>query len=321
MSSNPYENEPGFENANEPTDKKNQKDYAHKIHHETLRITVIQRLEQIMGIRASPLAALHSHRCNEPEDIDMDGADDPDIPYEPFNDTYKRRFLWYFDAYLAGARKGKEEVTDRQHFVNMPFETSGNNMSGRFCYSDLILRLEAIKAALDAETEQWAAEGAVAMAGQATIAVNLARQFEQAVEAFRRDGTPHNIELDNGNPFVWIVTYFGKPMTNLDGGLFRFRLMMSRRFPREQPRARFETAIFHHRIAADGTPCYNLSYRKREDVRAHIEAIIDALEEENPAYDPRTMVRPEAHKLYWGSPDDRKLYNRKLRRSVQQSIE
>lgn len=31
MSSNPYENEPGFEDANEESDKKAQKDYARKV--------------------------------------------------------------------------------------------------------------------------------------------------------------------------------------------------------------------------------------------------------------------------------------------------
>lgn len=31
MSSNPYENEPGFEDANEAQDKKNQRDYVQKV--------------------------------------------------------------------------------------------------------------------------------------------------------------------------------------------------------------------------------------------------------------------------------------------------
>ena len=31
MSSNPYENEPGFETANDDHDRKNQKDYAAKV--------------------------------------------------------------------------------------------------------------------------------------------------------------------------------------------------------------------------------------------------------------------------------------------------
>lgn len=31
LSSNPYENEPGFEDANDESDKKNQKDYIQKV--------------------------------------------------------------------------------------------------------------------------------------------------------------------------------------------------------------------------------------------------------------------------------------------------
>lgn len=323
MSGNPYENEPGFEDANEPSDKKNQKDYVQKIRHETLRITVIQRLEEFLGLNIPLLGALVPADlvCNAPEDIDMDGMDEQAVPFEPFKDLYKRRFLWYYDSYIAAVQKGKAEVTDGQFFVRMPFEGPSNAMEGRFGYSDLERRLIAIKTALDAETSRWAIEGKEAVAQDATMAVNLKRQFEQAVEAFKRNGTPHNIELEDGSPFIWVVTYFGKPMTNLDGGLFRFRLLLSPRFPQEQPRAKFETHIFHHRIAADGTPCYVVMPNKREDVRSHIEAIIDALEEENPPYDPRTLVYPEAHKLYWGSAEDRKLYNRRLRRTVQQSME
>jgi ubiquitin-conjugating enzyme E2 Z len=55
---------------------------------------------------------------------------------------------------------------------------------------------------------------------------------------------------------------------------------------------------------------------------SHIEAIISTLEEEEPAYDPREIVHPEATKLYWGSSTaDKKQFNRKLRRSVQDSME
>jgi ubiquitin-conjugating enzyme E2 Z len=116
-----------------------------------------------------------------------------------------------------------------------------------------------------------------------------------------------------------VITYFGRPMTNLDGGLFRIKLCFSPRFPEEHPRAKFETQLFHHRIATDGTPCY--TPRRAEDPKSHIEAIIEALEEEHPPYDPRTMVNPEAAKLFWGSAEDKKLYNRKLRRAVQRSTE
>ncbi len=125
-----------------------------------------------------------------------------------------------------------------------------------------------------------------------TVAVNLQRQFEQVVESFKRNAVPHNVELEDGNPFVWVVTYFGKPMTNLDGGLFRFRLHFSTRFPDEQPRAKFEGHIFHHRIAWHGTPCYFASPTRREDVKSHIEAIFEALERNIPPTTPARSSTP-----------------------------
>lgn len=39
MSSNPYENEPGFEDANESQDKKNQKDYVQKVRDKSVSIS------------------------------------------------------------------------------------------------------------------------------------------------------------------------------------------------------------------------------------------------------------------------------------------
>ncbi|KAK3372513.1 small conjugating protein ligase-like protein [Podospora didyma] len=321
MSSNPYENEPGFEDANEVSDKKNQKDYVQKIRHETLRISVIQRLEEYLqigvdGTVTAPVANKDDY------DLDMDVMEDESsIPFEPFKDLCKRRFLWYYDSYLAAVQKGKEEVKDGTTFCRMPFEGSSNTMEGKFNYTELEKRLRNIKKALDAETEGWATEGMAAKTKDTTVAVNLQRQYEQVVESFKRSDTPHNLELLDGNPFVWMLTYFGKPMTNLDGGLFRVRLCFSPRFPEEQPRIKFETRMFHHRISLDGTPCYFAPVSRREDAKSHIEAVIEALEEEQPPYDPRTLVHPEAFKLYWGSPEDRKMYNRRLRRSVNQSME
>ncbi|RYP39699.1 hypothetical protein DL767_002080 [Monosporascus sp. MG133] len=318
MSSNPYENEPGFEDANEPSDKKLQKDYVAKIRHETLRISVIQKLEEYLGITGNGRAAPPAER---PVDADDFEVDDSSVPWEPFKDLCKRRFLWYYDSYLESIRKAREEVKDGQLFARMPFEGASNSMDGKFNYSDLERRLRQIKTALDDETGSWASEGATPGVKDGTVGINLARQFEQIKESFKRSDVPHSVELENGNPFVWFLTYFGRPMTNLDGGLFRIKLNFSPRFPEEQPRVKFETRVFHHRIAADGTPCYFPNPNRREDVKQHIEAIIEALEEESPPYDPRTLVQPEAHKLFWGSADDRKMYNRRLRRSVQQSME
>ncbi|KAK4192705.1 hypothetical protein QBC35DRAFT_483100 [Podospora australis] len=321
MSTNPYENEPGFEDANEEMDKRHQKEYVQKIRHETLRISVIQRLEEYLGIGPDGSVTSPS-TTKEDYELDMDSIEDESsVPFEPFKDLCKRRFLWYYDSYLAAMEKAKEEVKDGQPFSRMPFEGTSNTMEGKFNYTELERRLRNIKKVMDEETENWAKEGLEAKAKENTVAVNLQRQFEQVVESFKRSDVPHNLELVDNNPFVWALTYFGKPMTNLDGGLFRFRLHFSPRFPEEQPRIKFEAKLFHHRIAQDGTPCYVAPVSRREDAKSHIEAVIEALEEEQPPYDPRTLVNPEAFKLYWGSPDDRKMYNRRLRRSVQQSME
>ncbi|KAI6372276.1 hypothetical protein MCOR25_003793 [Pyricularia grisea] len=320
MSSNPYENEPGFEDANEASDKKNQARYIQKIRHETLRISVIQRMEEYLGIQAD--GTLQPPPQVEPEDYDLIDSDTvEDVPFEPFKDLCKRRFLWYYDSYLQSIQKAKAENKDGQAFTRMPFEGHNNSMEGKFNYSDLERRLQNIKTALETEVSGWADEGLTPKAKDSTVAVMLGRQYEQVVEYFKRNDIMHNLELENKSPFVWVLTYFGRPMTNLDGGLFRVTFRISPRYPDEQPRVKCETRLFHHRIAMDGTICYTVPMARREDIKSHIEAVIDALEEEEPAYDPRTLVNPEAHKLYWGTADDRKMYNRRLRRTVQQSME
>lgn len=244
------------------------------------------------------------------------------MAFEPFKDLCKRRFLWYYDSYHLAILTARSEVNDGQVFARMPFEGQGNDMVGKFNYTELTRRLETIKSTLDAETARWADEGLAQKKKDSGVAANLQRQYEQVVEAYKRDSAVTlDIELVDANPFVWAITYFGRPMTNLDGGLFRITLRLSSRFPEEQPRARFETPLFHHRIARDGTPCYTAANSRTDDIKSHIDGVIEALEEESPPYDPRTLVNPEAAKLYWGTPEERKAYNRQLRRAVQRSLE
>jgi ubiquitin-conjugating enzyme E2 Z len=281
---------------------------------------VIQRLETYLGI--SPSGAVCAFTLNDGDGDDpLDcEPDDPSTSFEPFKDLCKRRFFWYYDSYLLAITKAKAEVTDGTQFTRMPFECQGNGMDGRFGYAELERRLRLIRKTLDAETAHWAKEGLVAVKRENTIATHLQRKFEQVTEAYKRDkSVTLDIELEDKNPFVWTITYFGRPMTNLDGGLFKIKLSFSPRFPEEHPRARFETELFHHRIAADGTPCYTA--KNVDDPKSHIDAIIEVLEEEHPPYDPRTMVNPDAAKLFWGSPEDKKMYNRKLRRAVQRTTE
>jgi ubiquitin-conjugating enzyme E2 Z len=288
-----------------------------KINHETLRITIVQRLEGYLELTSTG----NSNKSRLPQDtIEPEDIDALTIPFEPFKDLCKRRFLWYYESYLAAVRKGKEATENGQRFVRMPFESPGSNtMDGHFQYAELERRLRNIKAALDLEVEQWAQEGEEAVRKESRVAVNLQHQYDQVVASLKRSDMPHDVILEKGNPFVWVITYFGRPMTNLDGGLLRIKMNFSPRFPDEQPRVKFETKIFHHHIAPDGTACYSPNPMKADDVLSHIEALFAMLEEDEPAYDPREIVNPEATKMYWAN--DKKQYSRRLRRSVQESME
>lgn len=296
----------------------------YQIRHETLRIAVVQRLEESLGIQSDGTVDLPNRVWDEEAEAELDeedrqlAADLP--PFEPFKDLCKRRFLWYYETYYHAISEAEKKVRDGDAFSKMPFEGGGNSMDGYFHYPELKKRLQIVKKTLMHETDCWASEGLSAKRREVGIAANLQRQFEQVVELYKkRSHFNVDFELVNGNPFVWQIVYFGKPMTHLDGGLFKIKVALSPRFPDEQPRVFLQTPLYHHRVSKDGVLCY---FPKRsEDMKGHLEAIIEALEEEEPPYDPRTIVHPEASKLFWGSADDKKKYNRSLRRSVQRSNE
>ena len=299
-----------------------------QIQHETLRIAVIQMLER----------ALKPGSTTEDETITVESEDDFEEGhnnyrspvkgvthrktkrFEPFTDLYKLRFLWYYECYLHSITKGISKYQDGKAFEKMPFEGEGNIMKGAFEYTDLLKRLNKIKEKLDSETSRWALEGLVAKGQETGLSANLIRQFEQLKEHQRRHPVFNvDLELDKGNPFVWLITYFGQTDTNLDGGIFRIRVSISTKFPEEQPRVKVETPVFHHRVAKDGTLCY--VPQKRENMQDHVHCIISTLEDKSPPFDPRTNVHPEATKLFWGSAEDKKKYNRLQRRSAARSVE
>lgn len=323
LSSNPYENEPGFEHAHSPGDKKVQQMYCQKIRHETLRISVIERLEDYFGMSRSwknrPLAAYDAD-----EDVrELNGSSAFDSPFDPFQDLCKRRFLWYYDSYMHAIEQESALNKDETPFATMPFEGGSNSMLGKFTWKVLATRMTAIKARLEEEVIKWETEGAQMFKDERTVAVNLARQFTQTKEIYQKSDTAVGLQMDlhDGNPFVWQLVLLGRPMTNLDGGIFRIKLYISPRFPNEEPRVKVETPLFHHRVSKDGNLCYLLPSSKKEDLKAHVEAIVQAIEDDSPAYDPRTTVNPEASKLLWGNEQDKKLYGRKLRRSAADSSE
>jgi ubiquitin-conjugating enzyme E2 Z len=312
MSSNPYENEPGFEDS---LDTASKKAYVDKICHETIRIAVIERMEEYLGLMKLQIPRPPI------KDITLgDGIPEFEL-FEPFKDRLKLRFLWYYDSYLQTIDREALNHKEGSKFPNTDFESPGNCMDGTYQYTDLRRRLILVKKALDKEAENWAAEGQQIIEKEHPFGSQLRQIYEQVVEIYKtKDGIALHLELVDNNPFVWELVLLGQPMTNLDGGMIKVRINISPRFPHEQPRVRVETPLFHHRIANHGQLCYLLR-GSSDDLKKHVESIIEAIQDESPTYDPRTLVNIEASRLFWGSADDKKLYNRKLRRSIQDSTE
>lgn len=313
MSPNPWENEPGFESCKRDSDKKEARLYAAKIKHETLRISIVERLEELLNLPGT--------LKKEDDSVTFGITDSPEEPYAPFSDLCKRRFLWYYIVYLntieTEQAKHGSDINDGKAFKLTPFESATNGMSGIYAYSSLKERLNKINDALQQESKDWELEGLRRI--DSPVALNFSNRFGRLSKDFTsRCETPVDFALINKNPFAWRITLFGKPMTNLDGGVFNIKIVFSVNFPNLQPRVKVETSLFHQRVSpANGSLCYFPS--NPNEPESHVEAIIAAIEDEAPPYDPRTLVNPEASKLRWGSQDDRKTYNRRLRRSAQDS--
>lgn len=373
LSPNPYENEPGYEEAR--ADEAEPAAYIAKIRHETLRLAVLQRVEGLLGIREEQQkggpppfkrARLDDLAVNEPvaatPSVDnghntspSSGATTPatdvsaheydgsgaaglhaleSAQWEPFADLLKRRFLWYYDTYYGTAVRESGAHKPGSAFARMQFEyPPSNTMDGTFQYPSLITRLARVRAALIQEEHDWVAAGARQVAEGTQLATQLAFQFRQQAHRWN-DGAYGGARLeirlpDPNNPFRWSLTFFGPPLTDLDGGIFTLTLTVPPTFPAAMPRVRVETPIFHHRVSrcsgggegkGGGTLCYFPA--KQDDLASHLEGVVAALEDRvEPQYDPRTAVNPEAFTLFWGGDEKRKIYARKLRRSAQESCE
>lgn len=245
-------------------------------------------------------------------------------PWDPFADLLKRRFLWYYDSYVLAIQKAIPEQKDGTKFALSRFEFGGNCMSGRYAYGSLLTRLRAIREALFNECTLWTEQGAKQAEAKSQLATQLAFQFKQLEHHYNQttySGSRLELSLpERNNPFAWRLTLFGQSSTNLDGGVFNISLTIPPDFPETWPRVYVETPIFHHRVSAStGAVCYFPD--KPDEISSHLRAIVAAIEDLEPKFDPRAVINPEATKLRWGSEADRKVYFRKLRRSAQDSME
>ena len=358
MSTNPYENEPGYETSKK--EEPEPKMYIAKIQHETIRIAVVQRLEDMLGIEEQKTSSANKHAKAKMDDVfsklkpsespkpshanghGSNGVSTPNTDvssyeydaeaayealeaaqWDPFVDLMKRRFLWYYDSYMKAIETSRKEQTDGKAFVSMPFEFGPNSMEGHFAYGRLEQRLKRILTALEDECQEWKRQGVIQMAEETQLATQLAFQFKQLEFRWNQgqySGSRMEVSLpDSSNPFCWHITLFGAPSTNLDGGIFNMVLYIPPNFPETQPRVKFETPIFHHRVSSAGHLCYFPA--KPDEISSHLEGIIKAIDGEDIKFDPRSVVNPEAFGLFWGGDDKKKIYNRKLRRSAQESCE
>jgi ubiquitin-conjugating enzyme E2 Z len=192
-----------------------------------------------------------------------------------------------------------------------------------FVYRALKGRFEAVLKKLQDEKLSWEQAGAAQVAQGTQLATMLAFQFNQLQSQWEdavSSGSKLDFSLPNPkNPFVWTITLFGEAMTNLDGGIFVMKLHIPPSFPAVQPRVTLETPIYHHRVSSNGTLCY--FPEKEDEIGSHLDAIVAAIDDKKQNFDPRAMVNPDIFDQYWGGEEKRKVYNRKLRRSAQESCE
>ncbi|KAJ3082074.1 hypothetical protein HK102_001942, partial [Quaeritorhiza haematococci] len=298
--------QPGFETSK---DNKQIEEYNKKIMHETLRVSLCDRLEQYLGwktndIKVDSTTSITRHFCTCREK-------------SPFEDLAKRLFLLYYDIYMDVVNTESAKVKEKQAFQRMPFEGGTNSMEGIFEYSSLKERLQKIYSALVEESDQWCRDSAESVKEDTTTASNLRSQFEQIQESkdFENDMM---VDLEENNPFIWNVSIIGLPATQYDGGMFRARMVFHKSFPEVWPRVRFSTEVFHPNITRDGVPYYRV--KRVEDVRQHLEAL-RRLFTEDPDSSPATHVGVKAASLYFGSKEQRRDFNRNARRCAQRSMD
>lgn len=280
-----------------------------QIIHENLRLTVISPLE----------ALLFTGHELPPNEVETEAELVAPWHAGIFDDYIKQRFMWYLASYKQTIKEQSQVIQTQErngaHFPLARFENQGNQMEGSWKYPDLRQRLDKIEATLMKEIQGWPVQGRQLVIQDAGIAVNLRGQHGQiAAQLNQMTESMVELELVKDNPFLWRLTYFGRPMTTLDGGVLRIKIYISPRHPAEQPRVFLETQVFHINVSPTGALIYLPA--RAEDMSKHIQGIINVLEEETPAYNPIMIVNPEAAKLFWGTKDERRLYNRKLRNSL-----
>ncbi|KAI9332342.1 ubiquitin-conjugating enzyme/RWD-like protein [Obelidium mucronatum] len=350
LSDKPYLNEPSYENTKDEAVIEN---YNRKITHETIRVTICDRLEKYLSLDPDfPPATTTPRNVTTPPSADTSTSpttgggnntsteDTGDVgssassstesithllgtfctcrEKSPFEDLCKRLFMLYHDIYLDTIDKEVAKgIKDGTRFVKARFEGAGNCMDGHFEYSALKTRLQRIRVALSNETESWITSSKLWIENETLISSNLKNQFEQITTSGEFS---ENIMLDlnDGNPFVWLITITNLHGTVYEDGMFACKMVFHDGFPEILPRVQFTVDVFHPNVTKDGIPFY--SVKKPEEIRQHLKALLK-LFFGVPDPSPATHVNLRASKMFLEGEKGKKDYNRNCRRSAQRSLE
>mmetsp|Transcript_493 Transcript_493/g.1515 ORF Transcript_493/g.1515 Transcript_493/m.1515 type:complete len:153 (-) Transcript_493:410-868(-) len=122
--------------------------------------------------------------------------------------------------------------------------------------------------------------------------------------------------VSDDNLFVWSASVFGPADSPWEGGAFSLQLVFSERYPERPPRVRFTCEIFHPNVYPDGTICMDLiqdQWSPCHNTGTLLASIQSLLTDPNCS----SPANPDAAQLY---QNDRKGYNRKIRRISERSV-
>ncbi|KAI9011040.1 ubiquitin-conjugating enzyme/RWD-like protein [Gaertneriomyces semiglobifer] len=307
LSDKPYHNEPGHENE---TDELKIKQYNQKIMHETLRISICDRLEEYLSSK-SRTNSNSSSPSGSPKATVLQRQYCPCRATSPFTDLCKRMFLMYYDVYMSIVEKERELVKDGTTFINQRFELGTNSMSGTFGYASIKDRLSRIYKQLLAESESWKKHSLEWLKDDTTTASNLKSQFAQITSGGNDFDHQIMFELVDGNPFIWSVVVMGMPMTIYDEGMWKIEIVFCDNFPDVQPRVKFLGEFWHPCVSKEGVPY--LRVQRPDQVSSYVKALQD-LFTGDPFNDPTTHLNLAAATQYFGNQEQKRDFKRCARR-------
>jgi len=122
--------------------------------------------------------------------------------------------------------------------------------------------------------------------------------------------------LSDDNIFVWNASILGPDETAWEGGVYPLRLTFSEQYPDKPPKVRFTTEVYHPNVYGDGSLCLDIIQDKWSPIYS-VSTILTSIQSLLTDPNPASPANPEAAKLY---ENDRKSYNRRVRRCAENSI-